>query len=285
MTTHSFLDYLASLKSFSNLKDFFHHLSGLELELLDREGNPLHSSQARKQMKSCLLSCFPSGVAHPYDSEALDKTEDRTCRDAFQNALLQAQATRQKQIFLCPQSVLKKFILPIIIHGNVCGFLFSGEKENCRLSASKLDSVIRFLEDTLDSLISQDVVLLKNFTGNKVTHQEKVIQKAVEFIKHNYHQSDLTLNKLSQEYNISYFHLSRLFRKQLKITFSSYLNNLRMDVASKLLRDHSLTVTQVSYSCGFEDPAYFSKVFKRAVGASPASYRCKPAAPRVKAKR
>ena len=284
MTTHSFLDYLASHKSFANLKDFFHHLSGLDLELLNLEGAPMHIQPAKKKSKNRLFRDLPPAE----DDDAADtfqNSKNKSCRTVFADALLQAQTTKQTQIFLCPSSALKKFLLPIVIHGNVCGFLFSGEKEDCRLPSNKLGSIVRFLEDTLDGLISQDVVLLKNFSGNKMTHQAKVVQKATEFIKHNYHQPDLTLNKVSQEHNVSYFHLSRLFKKQLKTTFSSYLNNLRMDVASKLLRDRSLTVTEISYTCGFEDPAYFSKVFKRATGASPVLYRRKTASPPAKAGR
>ena len=70
-----------------------------------------------------------------------------------------------------------------------------------------------------------------------------------------------------------YFHLSHLFKKELNMTFSDYLNDLRISVATRLLKDKSLAVNQVSSICGFEDPSYFSKVFKKIQGVSPVVFR------------
>ena len=57
------------------------------------------------------------------------------------------------------------------------------------------------------------------------------------------------------------------------IGFANYLLNLRMEYAKKLLRETNLKMWQVAEESGFNDYHYFSKVFKKAEGMSPAQYR------------
>lgn len=57
------------------------------------------------------------------------------------------------------------------------------------------------------------------------------------------------------------------------IGFANYLLNLRMEHAKKLLRETNLKMWQVAEESGFNDYHYFSKVFKKAEGMSPAQYR------------
>lgn len=66
------------------------------------------------------------------------------------------------------------------------------------------------------------------------------------------------------------------FKKVKKITGSTpndYIKAIRMDKAAELLKDDTLTIAQVSYQVGFDDPYYFSKSFKSYFGISPSQYR------------
>ncbi len=68
-------------------------------------------------------------------------------------------------------------------------------------------------------------------------------------------------------------HLNRTFRRVLGVTPLQHLTALRMDRAADLLLDSHLTVAAVGARVGYDDPAYFSRVFKQHRGASPADYR------------
>jgi len=72
---------------------------------------------------------------------------------------------------------------------------------------------------------------------------------------------------------ISPYYLSHLFREELNITFLEYLTMVRMEEAKKLLKDTSLSIVAIASQVGYEDASYFSKVFKKYVGISPAQYR------------
>ncbi|MFW6060760.1 MAG: AraC family transcriptional regulator [Phycisphaeraceae bacterium] len=74
-------------------------------------------------------------------------------------------------------------------------------------------------------------------------------------------------------------HLNRRFRKQLGVTPLQYLAQLRMQRAAALLADGRLTIQAVAERVGYQDPYYFSRLFKQHLGQSPAQYRDAAAEP------
>lgn len=63
------------------------------------------------------------------------------------------------------------------------------------------------------------------------------------------------------------------FKKEFSVTVNTYLNELRLERARKLLENGNFTVNEIALSCGFSDQSYFSKVFSAKYGKSPTSYR------------
>lgn len=72
--------------------------------------------------------------------------------------------------------------------------------------------------------------------------------------------------------HISDTYLSSLFKKGTGISISTYINEVRCQSASALLRKGA-TVTEAALASGFNDPAYFSRIFKKMRGISPACYQ------------
>jgi len=68
------------------------------------------------------------------------------------------------------------------------------------------------------------------------------------------------------------FRFSRTFKSAFGITFKEYLLRVRIKEACRLLETPDVAVTDVAYLSGFNDPSYFSKVFKRYVGVCPSEY-------------
>ena len=88
-----------------------------------------------------------------------------------------------------------------------------------------------------------------------------------------HHAENLSLEGVAAQVHLSPFYLSHLFREELGITFVEYLTRVRIERAKNLLKDGSLSIVAVSAMVGYEDPGYFSKVFKRSVGLPPNQYR------------
>jgi AraC-like DNA-binding protein len=88
------------------------------------------------------------------------------------------------------------------------------------------------------------------------------------------HWSEHVLNSdLASAAHISQSHLNVVFREQLGTTPRHYLLQLRIRAAQRLLRDPYRTVKQVARECGFDDEAYFVRVFRKITGTPPGKWR------------
>ena len=83
----------------------------------------------------------------------------------------------------------------------------------------------------------------------------------------------ITLDMLAEKFSISKQGLIRRFKKVTRKTPMEYPAYTRIDQSKLLLRDTSLSVSEIAGKCGFENVYYFSNFFKHAVGLSPTAYR------------
>ena len=98
------------------------------------------------------------------------------------------------------------------------------------------------------------------------------IQPAIVYIQKNYRQS-IRVDNLAAAWSLSPWHFSRLFRKATGYTPVDYLNRFRMQKAAAMLEIDGIPVTDIAYSVGFNDEAYFSRCFKNYMQLSPNKYR------------
>lgn len=89
-----------------------------------------------------------------------------------------------------------------------------------------------------------------------------------------------TVEAAMRKLPLNYDYVRKLFKKETGLTPHEYLTSLRMERASKILlsgmsnRYSTVTISQIAEACGFAEPLYFSRVFKKYFGASPTEY-CK----------
>lgn len=96
--------------------------------------------------------------------------------------------------------------------------------------------------------------------------------KMVEYIKLNY-MNPIDMKQLGNLVNLSRSQIYRLFKKYENQSPQQYLLNFRLDRAQELLSASELTVTEIAFSCGFSNTAYFSKAFRLKTGMTPIQYR------------
>jgi two-component system response regulator YesN len=121
--------------------------------------------------------------------------------------------------------------------------------------------IVKVLDTFLDTVYESRSIKNSNLLG-----------EAIRIIKTQYSEN-LSLDEVAQQLFISPYYLSHLFSEELKVTFHEYLTRIRMDEAKRLLSDRSLTIMEISFRVGYDDPNYFSKVFKKNIGVSPTQYR------------
>ncbi|HCM27012.1 MAG: DNA-binding response regulator [Treponema sp. GWB1_62_6] len=95
--------------------------------------------------------------------------------------------------------------------------------------------------------------------------------KAIGYL-HERYAEQIQLSTVSDAAQVSTAYLSRLFSEHLKTTFIDYLTELRVAKAEKLIRETRMTMKEVSHAVGYQDPNYFTKIFKKATGLPPTMY-------------
>ncbi len=145
-------------------------------------------------------------------------------------------------------------------------------REACKaLEYSSQNASVVHYED-VEHLIGQDHRFSDD--GFKSDYREKfALFKAVEqYIADNL-KEDINLKDTAAKFNLSPYYFSRTFKKVFGYGFSDYLNLIRINKAKELLKDDSLSVKEIGYLVGYNDPNYFSKVFKKYEGVTPTEYR------------
>lgn len=99
---------------------------------------------------------------------------------------------------------------------------------------------------------------------------KKVLE--VQSFLHEAYKEPLTGDYLEEKFDINFDYLNRLFRRNMKKTVFQYLRDIRIAHAKQLLTTTSMRIMEVSECVGFADESYFSKVFKKQTGVSPADY-------------
>jgi two-component system response regulator YesN len=102
---------------------------------------------------------------------------------------------------------------------------------------------------------------------------KNLIRQAKEYIEHHYTNPDLSLNEVAAQANLSASHFSFVFSQETKQTFKEHLTEIRINKAKELLRMTSLRSADIAYQVGYNDPHYFSSVFKKNTGFSPIEFR------------
>lgn len=108
--------------------------------------------------------------------------------------------------------------------------------------------------------------------AKKLTQYSPVIRDILTYLSTNYTR-DITLQKLADNNHISMEHLSRQFKKELGVTLTAYIGDLRTKKAAELLKDSLLSISEIAMYVGYSDSNYFVKVFKKRYGMTPSAYR------------
>ena len=98
------------------------------------------------------------------------------------------------------------------------------------------------------------------------------VSEAISFI-HRHYAENISQTMLAEQIGISSVYLSKLFKENLQIGFMEYLNQYRLEKAKLLLKQNNFSNKMVARLCGFNDDAYFSKVFKKEEGMTPKEFR------------
>ncbi|MEY2855250.1 MAG: hypothetical protein RL030_2382 [Pseudomonadota bacterium] len=92
-------------------------------------------------------------------------------------------------------------------------------------------------------------------------------------MRNNLHDPELGVESLAAELRCSPGHLSKLFHRETGERIVGYLTRIRLANAIDAIRNTAHSMKEIATACGFNDPNYFTRVFRKATGRSPVQYR------------
>jgi AraC-like DNA-binding protein len=96
-------------------------------------------------------------------------------------------------------------------------------------------------------------------------------QKALDFVANNYTRA-ITVNDIAEHVHLSRSRLYRVFMEQIFISPQQYLTDYRIREACRMLEKRAGSIKKIAVAVGFDDPLYFSTLFKQVTGKSPRNY-------------
>jgi two-component system response regulator YesN len=108
--------------------------------------------------------------------------------------------------------------------------------------------------------------------GKNTSKNSRIIHKIRSIVQEGYAR-ELSIAKIAEEVFLTPNYISLIFKKETGETITDYITRIRIGKAKELLRTTDLKVMEISERVGYENPHYFSTVFKKTVGLHPLKYR------------
>lgn len=121
-----------------------------------------------------------------------------------------------------------------------------------------------------------DVRIKAILAGDEILppHTGALVKKAILYLNKNASQQ-IVRWKLADTVHVSEDYLTRIFHKEIGLSLWEYLNRYRINIATKMLLETNDTIYEIAEKSGFQDQAYFCRVFKKIYGVPPGKIRTK----------
>lgn len=103
------------------------------------------------------------------------------------------------------------------------------------------------------------------------SEKTSLIDTIVDYIRINYRDQSLCLNKISDEFNISESYFSHMFKENMNVNFSVYLEDLRLTEAARLIQEGNVPLSDVYLEVGYNNVTSFRRAFKKKFGVTPSA--------------
>jgi AraC-like DNA-binding protein len=125
---------------------------------------------------------------------------------------------------------------------------------------------------TIDALLVETFETIRGVENFSASGTPRWVKKIDEILHESFDQP-LSLQKLSEEVDLHFVHLSRNFPRYFRCNFSQYIRKIRVEKSLSLLRNSSLTMADIAFTCGFTDQSHFIRCFKEFIGTTPKDFR------------
>ena len=127
-------------------------------------------------------------------------------------------------------------------------------------------------QDELTFRLCEDIsIKLCDFFASK-SEKNNLIDSIVTYIRENYKNPALCLSKISDEFHISESYFSHMFKENMNVNFSVYLEDLRLTEAAHLIEKGESGINEIALEVGYNNQTSFRRAFKKKYGVTPSSF-------------
>lgn len=264
------------------LRDFY-ILTGIQIVIYDIEGNGLVGWPGVRCPFCSLM------YQNPITAEKCEKSNKKSFRKCL--------ATGQLNIYKCHAGLVEA-TAPLIDNGLVIGYVMFGQISDLSTKADlkeHLTSVLNNYNIPLPEDASEQAAIyqVSRKTPDQIRAAGKILEACTFYVflkeivqmqrqnfMHNMNEflmahlsEDLSVARLMSEFHISRNKLYEASERYLGVGIASYIKTLRITEAKRLLKETTLTVSEISARIGFTDYNYFHRVFKAQTGISANKFR------------
>ncbi len=136
------------------------------------------------------------------------------------------------------------------------------------IEIEKLSS-INSIDDLVYEMIKKYCLLVQN---HSLKDYSTLIQNTLNYINLNM-SKPISLKSIATQFSVNPNYLSTLFKKEVKMTLTEYINKQRVSIAVKMLNTKDMQIQDIAWYVGINDVNYFTKLFKKIIGYTPTEYK------------
>ena len=120
--------------------------------------------------------------------------------------------------------------------------------------------------------ITNEILYGNKLITDKHANDSLAVTKAIEYITEHYNE-DIHLEDLSKKLGINKTYASQIFTKYMNITFHDVINSIRINHATKMLKNKAYSISEIAFSCGYGSIRTFNRVYKKYLHITPSQFR------------
>ena len=171
--------------------------------------------------------------------------------------------------FLKDKNITSEKIQSVYSKTNCDTILLEKELNNAEIL---LNNEEKFL--LIAKILEEELLKIFSTSEYNITDCRYAVEMAKNMANKNFNEQ-LILKNIAKSVYVNEKYLGRLFIKETGKSFNTYLNDIRIINAEKLLKTTNKTITEIAYETGFNSASYFNKSFLKRFGITPNSYRKK----------
>ena len=133
---------------------------------------------------------------------------------------------------------------------------------------------LQFLVFTLKELTPQSPATIQDYFQLKTYDKQTIAQTITSYFQKNYMRK-ISVEEIARSSYLSTTYITKIYKEITGDTPINYLISLRMEKALEILKEGHFSIQDVARQVGYDDPYYFSKLFKKRFGVSPSAYKKK----------